>query len=427
MPKINIYESDLTTAGGLNASTNVVYVPGFAKYIKEKYTKGDTKIKFPYQFNSVAEFKEVFSNESGKFEYIKIIDRTQVDKNGNFPIIGVERTMPYALSILQAGLPILFDCLAVTGDEIEAHFETVLRSNIISRLDTIIDRNNYDIKFITSGGYANYDDKDYGTALGAKMLEIAATRADCTALLDHDEKTTYDTLKNIFDGEGKSAPANGKYGAMFTPWCTFELPSQEMGYIIPRMNMPGSLAYLLAFGTSIKNNNANWLAAAGASRGIIPYMVAPLESLTEAQIDDYALTTKNYIGVAINPIAQINPYGVIVWGNRTLHQGTNGLIASNFLNIRQLCNDIKKTIYVACKSVTFEQNSDILWVKFKSLITPLLDQMQTGNGISGYNLKKKKSTRKATLTAVIRIFPIEAVEDFEMTVELADEATNVIE
>ena len=432
MPKINIYESDLTTAGGLNASSNVVYVPGFAKFIKTKYAAGgENEIKFPYQFNSVAEFKNVFSKDDGTFEYIGFYNDTDKDKK----IISVERTMVYALSILQAGLPIMFDMISQSGDapkSFESEFEKSLISNLMgSKLDKITDRNNYDIKFITSGGYANYSDSDeskYGKSLGAKMLEIAATRADCTALLDHDEKNdNYDTLKDMFNSKGKSAPANGKYGAMFTPWCTFELPSQQIGYKMPKMNMPGSLAYLLAFGTSVKGNNANWLAAAGASRGVIPYIDKPLEMLTEAQIDNYALTTKNYIGVAINPIAQINPYGVIVWGNRTLHQGTNGLIASNFLNIRQLCNDIKKTIYVACKSITFEQNSDILWVKFKSLITPLLDQMLTGNGISGYNLKKKKSTKKATLTATIRVFPIEAVEDFEMTVELADEATNVIE
>lgn len=58
-------------------------------------------------------------------------------------------------------------------------------------------------------------------------------------------------------------------------------------------------------------------------------------------------------------------------------------------------------------------------------MTPLLDQMQTGNGISGYKLTKKKSTKKATLTAVVRIYPIEAVEDFEITLELADESTDV--
>ena len=51
--------------------------------------------------------------------------------------------------------------------------------------------------------------------------------------------------------------------------------------------------------------------------------------------------------------------------------------------------------------------------------------MQTNEGIAGYEIKRKKSSKKATLTAVIRIYPIEAVEDFEITLELADDSTSV--
>ena len=421
MPKIKIYENDLTTAGGLNASSNVVYIPGFAKYY------GENKSVSPgiYKFNTVAEFKEFFKNpNTGKFEYIKM---DTIIENG-FTYYNVEKSQLYALAILQAGLPILFDVISTAGDGTSHEiFESSIVSNLSTHLDDLINKNNYDIKFITTGGYENSEEINFK----GKMLEIASHRGDCIALLDHKETSNYSTLKDLFKNP---PPANGKYGAMFTPWCTFEFPSQEIFtssqdtiYKLNKVNMPGSLAYLLAFATSIGNNNPNWLAAAGASRGIIPNLVAPLEYLTEAQIDTYALTNNNYQGVAINPIAQINPYGVIVWGNRTLHQGVQGLVASSFLNIRHLCSDIKKTIYTACKSITFEQNSDLLWIKFKSLITPLLDQMQTGEGIAGYELKRKKSTKKATLTAVIRIYPIEAVEDFEMTVELADEATSVME
>ena len=433
MPKIKIYESDLTTAGGLNASSNVVYIPGFAKHINSKYaTGGKYEITFPHQFNSVDEFKEVFSNEDGKFEYITL--KEEID--GKTYNVKVERSMQYALAVLQAGLPILYDFISTVEDNSSEEDVLIpLISNKINsdRLNKLVDKNNYDVKFITTGGYANYGGSGGSINLGQIMLDVAAARGDCTALIDHPENLGFETVSKLFE---TSNLVNGKFGAMFTPWCTFEFPTYQVFDIpdngirkLAPINMPGSLAYLLAFGTSVSNNNANWLAAAGAARGIIPNLVAPLENLTEAQIDEYSLAnaTKNYIGVAINPIAKINPYGTIVWGNRTLHKGTVGLVASSFLNIRQLCNDIKKTLYVACKSITFEQNSDILWVKFKSLITPLLDRMQTGDGIAGYELKKKKTSKKATLCAVIRIYPVEAVEDFDLTLELADEATSITE
>lgn len=406
MPKIDIKERDLTTAGGLNGSSNVVYVPGFAKHINSKYAG---KIKFPYLFNSVSEFKTIFSEEDGDFNLLGYSDVAN-----NF-----ERSQLYALSILQTGLPVLFDLVGGVGVETNstaAGYLEGMESHISSNLDKLKDRNNYDIKFLTSGGY-------YSATFGGTLISIAAARGDCTAIIDHSEKTV--ALDMETDSGEIPNSADGKYGAMFTPWCTFQFPKWDSKKNTPLTSMPGSLAYLLAFASSINANNANWLAAAGASRGGIPYLEAPLVVLSEDNVAKYQRTNTNNTGVSINPITNINPYGVIVWGNRTLNPNASGLIASSFLNIRQLCNDIKKTLYIACKSITFEQNSDLLWVKFKSMITPLLDQMQTGDGISGYQISKKKSTKKATLTAVIRIYPIEAVEDFDITLELADEDTTV--
>ena len=406
MPKIEIKERDLTTAGGLNGSSNVVYVPGFVKHINSKYAG---KIKFPYLFNSVSEFKTVFSEENGDFSLLGYSDVTN-----NF-----ERSQLYALSILQTGLPILFDLVGGVGvetDSTAAGYLERMGSHISSNLDKLKDRNNYDIKFLTSGGY-------YSSTFGGTLISIAAARGDCTAIIDHSEKSV--ALDMETDSGEIPNSENGKYGAMFTPWCTFQFPKWDSKKNTPLTSMPGSLAYLLAFASSVNANNANWLAAAGASRGGIPYLKAPLVVLSEDNVAKYQRTSEKNVGVSINPITNINPYGVIVWGNRTLNQNTSGLVASSFLNIRQLCNDIKKTLYIACKSITFEQNSDLLWVKFKSRITPLLDQMQTGDGISGYQISKKKSTKKATLTAVIRIYPIEAVEDFDITLELADEDTTV--
>lgn len=427
MPKIDIKERDLTTAGGLNGSSNVVYVPGFAikKYLNPKYklisshnsvgesvledtsyTKPKKEITFPYLFNSVAEFKEIFTHPT-----------TSGDSFELFPIsgeTGVEKSQLYALSILQQGLPVLFDPVLYDNECNKSEYQAAIESKL-SSLDYLKDRNNYDIKFLTSGGY-------YSATFGGTLISIAAARGDCTAIIDHSEKTV--ALDMETDSGEIPNSADGKYGAMFTPWCTFQFPKWDSKKNTPLTSMPGSLAYLLAFASSINANNANWLAAAGASRGGIPYLEAPLVVLSEDNVAKYQRTNNN-VGISINPITNINPYGVIVWGNRTLNPNASGLIASSFLNIRQLCNDIKKTLYIACKSITFEQNSDLLWVKFKSMITPLLDQMQTGDGISGYQISKKKSTKKATLTAVIRIYPIEAVEDFDITLELADEDTTV--
>jgi phage tail sheath protein FI len=144
---------------------------------------------------------------------------------------------------------------------------------------------------------------------------------------------------------------------------------------------------------------------------------------------EYNLDTNE--GVAINPICFIRPFGTLIWGNRTMKNNgsgtTSGTTALSFLNVRNLVSELKKVLYRTARGLTFEPNSDVLWVNFSSLIYPVLDRMLAGNGISGYKLIKQATPAKARLKASIRIVPIEAVEDFELSVVLEDEGTVTVQ
>ena len=52
--------------------------------------------------------------------------------------------------------------------------------------------------------------------------------------------------------------------------------------------------------------------------------------------------------------------------------------------------------------------------------------MKADQGISDYKIIKVKSDRKAFLSAIIRIVPIEAVEDFDISVYLEDSIAGTI-
>jgi hypothetical protein len=52
--------------------------------------------------------------------------------------------------------------------------------------------------------------------------------------------------------------------------------------------------------------------------------------------------------------------------------------------------------------------------------------MKADQGISNYKILKVKSNRKAFLSAIIRIVPIEAVEDFDISVYLEDSIAGTI-
>jgi hypothetical protein len=134
--------------------------------------------------------------------------------------------------------------------------------------------------------------------------------------------------------------------------------------------------------------------------------------------------------VAINLIVKIKS-SYYLWGNRTGKKlGTRGaadgdLRAQDFLNIRQLCCTIKKQVYVTCRRLTFDPNSNNLWINFRSLLTPMLEEMKADQGIKDYKFVKNDTDRKALLSAKIRIVPIEAVEDFEIGLYLEDTLDDV--
>ena len=97
----------------------------------------------------------------------------------------------------------------------------------------------------------------------------------------------------------------------------------------------------------------------------------------------------------------------------------------SYLNLRNLTCDVKKQIYTACINLLYEQNTATLWTNFKSYLTPLLDQMVSGSGISGYRIIRNTSDSPTKISASIRIYPIYAVESFDITVYMTDDDVTV--
>ena len=293
----------------------------------------------------------------------------------------------------------------------------------------LLDKGEYVIKFITSGAYPVFEFND--NSIAQAMVEVAANRGDCTALIDHtpnNERTllalnSSSVYYNVVNDFANTYVVNSlgedafTYSAMFTPYGVYNCTT-----VGKQVMLPASHGYLSALAASVQTNG-NWMAAAGVQRGAVPNLVALSQNLTNAIADSYEPRD----GIAINPITNIKPYGLTIWGNRTLKNNAKAgdLTATSFLSIRQLTNDVKRTVWVAAKTLTFEQNSDLLWINFKSKIIPTLDQMVSGSGLSGYEIKKQKTTKKATVKAVIRLYAIEPVEDWDITIELADSSTEI--
>ena len=310
----------------------------------------------------------------------------------------------------------------------------------------LTDKGNISVKYLTSGGYPSYvatrgtiKDQDgndvealvFDDDLAAKMINMASTRGDCVALIDYSSIDDIERVsgKNDFTIDDLSTYVTksfgnmtGEYGAMFAPWAKYNRATS--GGDDEDMYLPASFGYLSALARSIKIY-PNFLAIAGAVRGQIPALAGiRADEVIPNTVADKIQDRDTEELVSINSITRIKPYGDVIWGNRTMKKISEDLVAGNFLNLRNMISDIKKVVYSAARALTFEQDSDILWLNFKSRITPLMDRMVSGNGLTGYKIIKDteniNAKKKGVLCAKIILYPAYAVEDFYITVIMRD-------
>lgn len=306
-----------------------------------------------------------------------------------------------------------YDQAEAIADIISLGGKVVVCNSYANAKDYLKDRNQFNIKLLM----VDEDAGDSPTHADLKAaIDIATHRRDCAVVYTKTTPTySEDELVILKAGVGgddfmKSETKNcaGKYVLSF--------------YGKDLTPVKAGLAYVLAFLNVGNSTGAEWLAVAGSKRGVIPGKTLEVGFLTEAQIDEMQPRTD---GTAINPIVKMNPWGVRIWGNRTAlplptTEGDTDLVASSFANIRILLCDIKKALYRAAKQYQFEQNTDVLWVNFQSSVNTLLEEMVQSYGIAGYKWIREETSERAKLKAILRIIPIEPVEDFDLTLELVD-------
>lgn len=314
------------------------------------------------------------------------------------------------------------------------------------------DKSTYDFRYIVTGLLSNNDGANAAIlSLADIPQEIALDdadgtkdgRGDCIALIDLDctayaGKTQKAAVPCIAQEAAKFASI---YAAAFAPYVEY-IMAEDAAYN-NNCVFPGSFHYLACAAASSSRDYAEWYANAGLSRGVSKYTV----KTTGCKLGEVAIQAleprfilpigKDSKGETINTTVAVNLIVNIkgsyyLWGNRTAKKlGARGssegdLTAQNFLNVRQLCSTIKKQVYVTCRRLTFDPNSNMLWINFRSLIKPTLEKMKADQGIKDYKFVKNETDRKALLSAKIRIVPIEAVEDFEIGLYLEDNLEDVV-
>lgn len=336
---------------------------------------------------------------------------------------------------------------------VENDFEDSVTINTDKSIFNVLyDTGTYRVKYITTGGYPVFEfsfapeNQTNSSTVVEHLVSIAGStnfeesglstsgRGDCILLIDHTnypgrplygDGSVFEVLNDFSSSPLRNVQTLSSFAAMFTPWCEFGLENIDG---VTSAELPASFAYLFALAKSLKTNNS-WIAIANSRRGKVYNLIDVLteDVLTNRIANYYQKNAETDTGFSINAITEIYPYGQVIWGNRTLQYATDSdhVTAMGYLNLRNLVCDVKKQCYQAARRYMFEQNSDILWINFKSFITPLLDKMKTSYGLSDYNIKKGAKSGKTKLYAEITLYPIYAVETIDVTISIQDEDVSV--
>lgn len=356
-------------------------------------------------------------------------DNTSVDHIGN----------QIAYELLGLGYTVYFKVLSTESPALtqlqSAEFWEPLKQKSVYRIRYLTSGGCYDINVVKQmQAVANLDntvkieDADvYGNVTG---------RGDVIVLADIDESaedivnaTTKKALLEAFGKEAaRYAEIGGKFTAVFAPRVAYDFGYSKDDVYSNDQLFPASFHYL-ACAAYAQERYAEWYAVAGYTRGIcgkpIKYLTktfgdVDVNTLCPRVVNSYA--TKAALNLIITERG--NYY---LWGNRTAEPlNDKGLIFSHFLNIRQLCCTLKQVLYEASRQFTFDPNSDLLWINFVNALKPTLEAMKADQGISGYKISRVATDKKALLVAKIRIVPIEAVEDFDLSVYLQDSLSGII-
>lgn len=451
MPKITIYEKD-DTGFQYTGDEVVVFLPGGCTILSNKDVNGcvtisgnsrvsdfisDTNESTKTRIDKVLEVAKVLSD----FTYVPASEGNKAkytatkEDSYNVAVEALSILPPalYSLSAEERLFTITVEIDTTTTDNsyeyarmlVDSGFDVVYYSGTVDeslyKNSWFYDKNTYNIKYITSGITGNISKKSNTWNVGVinAIISICNQRKDCIALadlvVDSTSSFTYQdvlaAVKDVADDDGRAA--------LFADW----------GYTENSLIMPGSYFYLQSLSKSV-NAGKKWDSIAGVKRGVVSSYTTPVSmKLTKYDLDENVQKLTETGSRSYNGIVNIRPYGWTIWGDRTLLKNTlgSGLKASSFLSLRALVCDIAKRCYQSAINNTFESNSDVTWMNYKTSITQLLDQMVADYKLADYKIVKLASDRAAQIKCQIRLVPIEPVEDFDIYINLENATANIEE
>lgn len=284
---------------------------------------------------------------------------------------------------------------------------TPLTSDINAKWNLFRDKEQYVVDVLINAGRTSL-------VVQRHMEELARTRGDCVAFLD--VPPTKQKASAALDYRNIELNLNSSYAALFTS------DLRESDPITGKILYVPSSGYMAALYARTCRNNAPWFSIAALNRGILNVLDIR-ENYDEGQATQLARAQVNYHRKFVGR-------DIALWEQFTLQNKTTAL---QFLNVRFLCNTLKRAMYNYLLYGLQEPNDPILRKQLEVGLRQYLDTVVVGRGIARYDvhigedLNTPAYVNSGILRIAIVIVPRLPVQEIQLTLVLSKEGITLSE
>jgi hypothetical protein len=225
---------------------------------------------------------------------------------------------------------------------------------------------------------------DADDALNQKVIDIAATRKDCMAVISQpvgsgfadtaslaNKATLSDvTFQTVIDSRNNDLNRDTSYAAMDGNW---KQQSDSYNGITRWLPLNGDIAGLLA---RTETDFGAWFSPGGYARGTILNVNKLAFNPSKAQRD-------LIYSAGINNVVAFPGSGTVLWGDKTLQTKPS---AFDRIQVRRLFNILEKSFATSANFILFEQNDAFTRRSFVNQIDPVLRDVQNRRGLENYRI-----------------------------------------
>jgi hypothetical protein len=280
-------------------------------------------------------------------------------------------------------------------------------STIVAGWNVFRNKSKYTIDTLMNAGRAT-------PTIQKAMDAVAQARGDCVAFLD--TPSAKQTSSAAIDYRNVDLNLNSSYSALFCPDLLEVDPISGKFLFIPPSGM---MCGLFARTTNVRQP---WFSIAGLNRGL-------LDILDVRYTYDEGESTQLFIA-QVNYMRKFQGAGIALWEQSTLASQSSAL---QFLNVRTLCNIIKRSAYGFLIYGLQDPNDDILRMSLVSGLNEYLKLVQAGRGLLSFEVYSNKNNNpdilanSGILAITIIIVPTLAVQKIQLVLGISKQGLQISE